>query len=136
MKTLKILALSAAMLFTGQGMATSIKAKAPGECEKLGTKIVNMRADHDVLMVTHHEGFYTKVKFGIRKAPIKIHNIRIVFGNGNDKNIVINKRVEPGTFTRVIDLPGNKRIIRKIKMNYKTVPGVNGKAVFVAWGKH
>ena len=95
-----------------------------------------MRADHDVLMVTHNEGFYTKVKFGIRKAPIKIHNIRIVFGNGNDKNIVINKRVEPGTFTRVIDLPGNKRIIRKIKMNYKTVPGVNGKAVFVAWGKH
>lgn len=31
MKTLKILALSAAMLFTGQGMATSIKAEAPGE---------------------------------------------------------------------------------------------------------
>ncbi len=55
MKTLKILALSAAMLFTGQGMATSIKAKAPGEWEKLGTKIVNMRADHDVLMVTHQD---------------------------------------------------------------------------------
>ncbi len=33
----------------------AIKAKAPGEWEKLGTKIVNMRADHDVLMVTHQD---------------------------------------------------------------------------------
>lgn len=136
MKTLKIFLFSTVILLTGQALATNLKAKAPGDWERLGEKIVNMRADHDVLMVTHHEGFYTKVRFGIRKAPVHIHNIRIVFGNGNDKNIVINKRIEPGTFTRVIDLPGNKRIIRKIKMNYKTLPGVNGRAVFVAWGKH
>ncbi|MGB1104668.1 MAG: hypothetical protein ACPG21_13725 [Crocinitomicaceae bacterium] len=136
MKTLKIFLFSTVILLTGQALATNLKAKAPGDWERLGEKIVNMRADHDVLMVTHHEGFYTKVRFGIRKAPVHIHNIRIVFGNGNDKNIVINKRIEPGTCTRVIDLPGNKRIIRKIKMNYKTVPGVNGRAVFVAWGKH
>jgi len=137
MKTLKFLGIIVALLATSGTFAHTAKAKAaPGEWEKLGTKMVNMRVDHDVLLVTHHEGVYSKVRFGVLKAPIMLVNIRIIFGNNTEKEVVFNKRIDPGKFSRVVDLPGNKRIIRKIKMNYKTIPAVNGRAIFVAWGKH
>ena len=137
MKTIKLFSLLIAVFATtGIYAKTNLAKPAPGEWEKLGTKMVNMRADHDVLLVTHHEGLYTKVRFGVRKAPIMLHNIRIVFGNGDDKEVVFNKRIDAGKFSRVVDLPGNKRIIKKIKLNYKTIPAVNGRAIFVAWGMH
>lgn len=107
-----------------------------GKWEKLGNKVINMIADRDVLQVRAHEGVFTKVKFAVRKAPIHINNIRIVFGNGNDKNIVINRKFAPGTESRVIDLPGNKRMIKKIIFNYKTVPAGRGRAYIAAWGRH
>ncbi len=104
--------------------------------EKLGSRVVNMRGDHDEIMVTALNGVFTKVKFRVNKAPIHVNNIRIVFGNGESKNVKIQRKFAPGTDSRVIDLPGNKRIIKKIVFNYKTVPNHKGKAVVVAWGKH
>ncbi|MFT5823939.1 MAG: hypothetical protein ACI8ZM_005205 [Crocinitomix sp.] len=138
MKALKILGLTFALVFSTVAMSNVVAkdAAAPGDWEKLGIKKVDLKADHDVLVVSFHEGFYSKVKFVIRKAPLHLKNINIVFGNGENKNIVFNKRFNAGTSTRIIDLPGNKRIIKKIKLNYKTIPSGTGRAIFVAWGKH
>lgn len=108
----------------------------PQRWEKLGTRKVNLRVDHDEILVTARDGLFTKLKFVVRKAPIFVHNVRIVFGNGEDKNIVVNKRIAPGTESRVIDLPGNKRIIRKVVLNYKSVPTGLGRATVVLWGRH
>ncbi len=103
---------------------------------KLGTKKVNMKADHDEIIVTAKEGVYTKLKFKVVKAPLSIHNIKVVFGNGETKEVIINKKFPKGAESKVIDLPGNKRIIKKIKMNYKTPSNPNGSAIVLVFGKH
>ena len=95
-----------------------------------------MKADHDEISVTVMEGFFTRVKLKVMKAPIHLKNINIIFGNGTNKNVVFNKRFPAGSETRVIDLPGNKRIIKKVKLNYKSVPTPKGRAVVSLWGKH
>lgn len=138
MKALKLIGLSLAMAISTLAVAGPQVAKKVSEkgWDKLGIKTVDLRADHDVINVTFHEGLYTKVKFVIRKAPIFLKNINIVFGNGSNKNVTFSKHFKAGSATRIIDLPGNKRIIKKIKLNYKSVPNGNGKAVVVAWGKH
>lgn len=102
---------------------------------KLGSRIVNMQADHDEILVTASEGVFTKVRLNILKAPIFLKNMNIVFGNGANKNVVFNKKFPAGSFTRVIDLTGNKRIIKKVKLNYKSVPVGKGKAVVTLFGK-
>ena len=112
------------------------KVVKTGDWEKLGSRMVNMRADHDEILVTAQEGFFTKVKFVVRKAPIHVKNVKIVFGNGESKVIEVNRKFAAGTESKVIDLPGNKRIIRKVVMNYKTVPAGKGRALVVLWGKH
>ena len=138
MTNFKVITLSLALIISSFSMAEGKLSKSytGGNWEKLGTKTVNMKADHDVLTVSFHEGFYTKVKFVIRKAPIYLKNVNIVFGNGNNKNIIFNRKFAPNSTTRIIDLPGNKRVIKKIKMNYKSAPTQKGRAVFVIWGKH
>ena len=104
--------------------------------EKLGQRTVDIKADHDEIIVTAHEGAFTKLKFKILKAPIHVRNINIVFRNGDKKNIQLNRKFSPGSESKVVDLPGNKRIIKKIILNYKTVPGVNSKAIVVVLGRH
>jgi uncharacterized protein YukJ len=70
------------------------------------------------------------------KAPIHLLNMNIIFKNGTNKNVAFNKKFPAGSSTRIIDLPGNKRIIKKVNLNYKSVPAGKGRAVVSLWGKH
>ena len=117
---------------TSKDVFISIQAHA---WQKIGQRMVNIKADHDEIMVTASEGRFTKLKFKVLRAPIHVKNVKVVFGNGESKNVNINARIAAETESKVIDLPGNKRIIRKIVMNYKSIPG-KGRAVVVVLGKH
>jgi hypothetical protein len=139
MKAIKLLTLSALMII-GSSSFAAVNAKEktmlqPGDWEKLGSRVVNMKADHDIIPVTVTDGVFTKVRLKIMKAPIFLNNMNIIFGNGENKNVVFKKRFAPGTFTRVIDLPGNKRIIKKVNLNYKSAPSQKGRAVVTLFGK-
>ncbi len=117
-------------------MSFTYVADFGGEWQRLGSRTVNMRADHDEIPVTAFKGAFTKLKFRVKGAPIHVKNVRIVFGNGNDQNFKIDRKFAPGTESRVLDLPGNKRVIKKIVMNYRSVQTPKGKAEVVVWGKH
>jgi hypothetical protein len=104
--------------------------------EKLGSRVVTMTADHDEILVTATEGVYTAIQLRILKAPIHLLNINIIFGNGDNENIVFDKLFTAGSETRVIDLVGNKRIIKKVNLNYKSAPTQKGRAVVSLWGRH
>jgi hypothetical protein len=108
----------------------------PKDWVKLGSRVVNMQAEHDEIPVTIVDGIFSKVRLKVMKAPIHLLNINIVFGNGSNKNVVFNKKFAPGSFTRIIDLPGNKRIIKRVKLNYKSVPVGKGRAIVTLFGKH
>jgi len=104
--------------------------------EVLGNKTVNMKTDHDEIMVTATKGRFNKVKFKITKAPIYVKNIKIIFGNNSSENHVVNRSFKKGTLTKAIDLKGKNRIIKKIILNYKTINVGKGKAHVIVFGKH
>ena len=114
----------------------SVKKKQTFNWEKLGSRKVNMGADHDEILVTAFEGFFTKIKFKVLDAPILLRSMKIIFGNGEYRRVKVNKKFTAGMESRVIDLPGNKRIIRKVMINYACVAKHKGSATFVLWGKH
>lgn len=107
-----------------------------GKWEQLGTRVVNMTLDHDEILVTAAEGGFTKLKIHVSKAPLHIINCKVIFGNGEETNLDIKHDFAKGTDTRIIDLPGEKRIIRKIIFNYKSKPTAKGKAVVTVFGMH
>ena len=115
----------------------SIKKSVQGiKWQKLGSRLVNIKADHDEILVTAVNGVFKSLKFKVSKAPIHIKSMKVVFGNGQTQVFNFGKKFLPGKESKILDLPGNKRIIKKIVFNYKTVPGPNGKAFISVWGRH
>lgn len=103
--------------------------------EVLGERIVNMGADHDEITVTARKGTFRKLKFKVTQAPIYVKNVRIVYGNGSSENHKVNETFRKGHFTRVLDLNGKNRVIRKILFNYTTINVGKGRAKIIAFGK-
>jgi len=131
---MSILALS--LLVAGIFLSCAPAKPTASKWVMLGERTVNIQVDHDEILVTAAQGVFTKLKFHILKAPIHVLKARVVFGNGEDVVLAINRYYKAGQWTRVFDLPGNKRVIRKIVVNYKTVPVGRGRAHIVVWGKH
>ena len=112
------------------------KAEQPGQWVILGKRVVNITADHDEIPVTITKGTFKKIKFKVLDAPIYVNNFRVIYGNGTFENFVVNKRFQAGHESKVVDLEGVNRIIKKININYKTLKVGQGKAKVVVFGKH
>ena len=104
--------------------------------ELLGVKKVNYGLDRDEIDVTAQEGFFTGLKLKVKHSPINMHKLVVHYGNGEVQEIELRENFRAGTESRVLDLPGNKRVIRKVVLVYDTKNFANSKAVVELWGRH
>ena len=109
---------------------------AQGTWELLGTRLVNYGLDRDEIMVTAAEGQFTALKFKVKRGPMNLHKVVVHFGNGESQEIETRHQLKAGGETRVIDLPGNTRIIKKVVFWYDTKNMANRKAVLALLGRH
>jgi hypothetical protein len=107
-----------------------------GGWEFLGSRKVNYRADRDEILVTRSEGVFTAVQIRVKKAPINMHKLVLHFGNGDKEEFELRNNFAAGSESRVIDLPGNKRIIRKAVFFYDTKNISERRGEVELWGKH
>ncbi|MFK8037854.1 MAG: hypothetical protein AB8B74_06160 [Crocinitomicaceae bacterium] len=132
MKNIRQWALVPTLLF----FSLFIVSSAPGDWELIGEKNINLALESDVLHLGAKEGVFTKLKFKILKQPVFIHHITVVYGNGQEDRKVLKRKFKAGAESPAIDLPGNKRIIKKIKFLYKTNKKAKRKANIIIFGKH
>jgi len=111
-------------------------AKAFGDWELLGKKKVNYGLDRDEIKVTAKEGLFSKLHLRVKRAPINLHKVTIHFGNGQTQNVNIKKNIAKGGKTRIIDINGGKRVIKKVVMWYDTKNRSKARAVVQVFGKH
>jgi hypothetical protein len=104
--------------------------------ELLGTRKINYGLDRDEIVVTRAEGVFTAVQLRIKRSPINMHKIAIHYGNGEVDEMEVRENFRAGSASRVIDLPGNKRIIRKVVLWYDTKNLARRKGVVELWGRH
>ncbi len=101
----------------------------------LGERTVNFRSDHDEIIVGKYEGRFSKLRFEVAGNEIEIFSMKIVFANGKRHNVPVKMIFHRGGWSRLIDLPGNERFIRKIVFNYRTAGKFRrGKAVIKVFG--
>lgn len=113
MKTLQLACVASLLCLTTPALA--------GEWEVLGTKVVGVGVDRDVITVGASEGRFVAVKLSVEDRGINLHDFKIHFANGDVKKVAVKEIIRKGTSTRVIDLPGNKRIIQKVTLLYNAV---------------
>lgn len=90
------------------------------EWELLGTRVVNFRAEKDVIRVTGREGRFRAIKLEVEGGNIDMYNIRVVFGDGTDFSPQTRVEFRQGSWSRTIDLPGDARVIRRIEFSYRS----------------
>ena len=134
MKNIFLFSLSLLLVMTS--FTLKEKQIQKGKWVQLGTRTVDMGLDHDEILVTAAEGGFTKLKIHVAKAPLHIVNCKVVFGNGEEINLDIKHDFAKGSETRIVDLPGDKRIIKKIIFNYKSKATPKGKAIVTIFGMH
>lgn len=99
---------------------------APAVWVHLGTRDVKFGAEQDVIPVTAASGVFKRVKFKVRNNAIHMIDMKVFFGNGQTQDVPLRFNIPKGGESRVIDLPGTARVIKKIRLRYKSHGGLKG----------
>lgn len=111
-------------------------ASAFHDWEFLGSRTVNFGLDKDEIMVTGAEGVFKSIQIRVKRSGINMHRLVVHFGDGSEQVVELKNEFRAGSASRVIDLEGNNRIIRKVTMWYDTKNYRKNRAIIELWGKH
>jgi hypothetical protein len=105
--------------------------------EKLGERTVHggpRRGDRDVIVVGRDDGTFTRLMLKVEHSALELYDVKIVFGDGStwspDTRLIFGR----GARSRVIDLPGGARVVRKVEFVYRNLRG-GGRAQMELWGR-
>ncbi len=123
------------------GLTTTLKAQKTrivigdkNGWHKIGKMVVDFQKERDVINIIGSNGF-SAIKFQVQNAPIDLREIEVFYSGGDSQKVEINSSIKPEGYSRVIDLNGGERNIKKIAFVYKTVSNVNDKkARLQVWG--
>jgi hypothetical protein len=106
----------------------------PRGWEKLGTRVVNGKRDTDTIKVGKYEGRFDQIVFVVEDADLDVKKFTVQFEKGKKWTPRINHHFKAGSRTRVIDLPGADRRIKKITLKYGRPEG-EARATVTVYGR-
>ena len=116
-------------------MATQpVSLHAGDEWSLLGTRKVSRAAEKDVIEVGQRDGKFRSIRIDVNEGTIEIYNIRVLFVNGEDFSPETRLVFREGERSRVIDLPGEARSIRRIEFAYRNTEP-RGEAIVSVYGR-
>ncbi len=138
MKTLQLAGtlLLTVLFLTGSAFTISVEqAAGAARWQLLGQRKIDRKLDRDEIFVTAKDGVFSAIKLSVRRSAINMHRFVIHFRNGDTKEVKLRQNIPAGGASRVIDLPGNKRVIQKVVFWYDTKGLLNNKAVLQLYGR-
>jgi len=102
---------------------------------KLGSTTANFSRDRDEIRCAG-KGLVWQIVFEVRNTAVNFDDVEVHFLNGTKLDVQVRSAVRAGQRSRVINLPGEARVISRIVFRYRSVEaGGRGKAEVVVWGK-
>ena len=101
---------------------------------KLGEKWVDGTLDRDTIVVGVVEGTFRRVMLKVEHSRVDLLETTLHFGDGSIFVPETRMSFAPGSTTRVIDLPGAARVIRRATFRYANLPG-GGRAQVELWAR-
>ncbi|MCE3294388.1 MAG: hypothetical protein K0R65_102 [Crocinitomicaceae bacterium] len=101
---------------------------------KIGETTVSFERERDEILVIGADKF-AQLQFKVTEAPIDLRQMEVYYENGDKQPVTIRETVKAPGESRVIDLNGGERTIKKIVFEYKTLPNrKDDKARVEIWG--
>jgi hypothetical protein len=101
--------------------------------ERLGKEKVSSRLERDEIRIAS-KGFIKQIVIEVRGAAVFFESVNVHLGNSEVMDFPIRSIVRVGERSRVFDLPGKARIIKKVVFIHQKVKDSN-KAEIVLWGR-
>jgi len=92
----------------------------PGAWTEIGTTVANYSVDHDSITVRGPFDDFRMLMFKVTEAPLNMHRVLVTYDNGEPEEIQVREKIAKGGKTRVIDLRGGTRSLRRIDFWYDT----------------
>jgi hypothetical protein len=103
------------------GIATEASAQwLPRGWRVIGVKVVNGQRDHDTIRVPGRQAF-RQLRLCAFNAPVHIRDVDVVFGNGRRQDLAVRQYIAPNSCTRNIDLRGQFRDVRSVRLKYDRI---------------
>jgi hypothetical protein len=100
----------------------------------LGERFVNGGVDHDMIHVGRRDGQFTSIMLVVENAPVELYDLLVTFGNGQVYEPHTRLVFGPDSTSRMIELPGGARFIRRVDFRYGNLPG-GGQAKVELWAR-
>src|SRR5262245_55448818 len=91
----------------------------PGSWRVIATTHADYSGDHDTIVVKGNDNV-RRLKFKVTNAPLNLHRMVVTYDNGEPDKIDVREEIPQGGESRVIDLPGGSRSLKKIEFWYDT----------------
>ena len=130
MKLLKPLLFVSAIVL----LSFTTKDNATQQWVLIGEKKVSFLIDHDVIQATGNDN-YSRLKVKVKDGPVHIIDMDVHFDNGDKFDVALKQRISKGGESRVIDLPGGSRNVKKIEFWYETKGFRKGRGTVQVWGQ-
>lgn len=110
-----------------------VTSNRPG-WHKIGETTVNFKSDKDAIYVIGADKFKS-LFIKVTDAPLRVDGAEVYFDNENKQEVEVNTNFKAGTKSRIIDLIGGERSLKKVVFYYKTIPNMQvDKAHVELWG--
>jgi len=101
---------------------------------KIGETSVNFNTDRDEVTVSGADKF-AALRFKVTDVPIHLMSMEVYFDDGNKQDINVNFPIKPKGESRVIELEGGERDLKKVIFIYKTIDNRSDREAHVElWG--
>lgn len=109
--------------------------RAPAGWDHLGMRQVDFRSDHDAV-VAAGQGAFRSIRIDVEGGDLEMFNVKVTFGNGETFSPATRLYFRAGSRSRIIDLPGDVRVIRRVDFFYRSVLfGGEGRATVHVYGR-
>ena len=106
---------------------TASAAQSRDRWERLGQREVDFRNDHDRIDVGKSEGRFRQIRVTVKNAPIEVFDMVVTMGNDETFKPKLRHKFTKGSGSQIIDLPGERRTIKRIDFSYKSINRREGK---------
>jgi hypothetical protein len=102
--------------------------------ERLGERTVDGKVDKDTIVVGREDGRFSEIQLKVEGSSLEMFELLVTFGDGTTVSPGTRLVFHNGATSRVIDLPGAKRTIKKVEFKYGNLPG-GGRARVELWAR-
>lgn len=102
--------------------------------ELLGKRDVDFHVDHDAIDVGKSEGRFRVLRFVVHGGAIEMYEVKVLLGDGDSFRVPGRLILDAGQ-ARTVDLPGDRRVVRRVEFVYRSLKSAGRPATVSLYGR-